>query len=62
MHVPSRMPKEAFQEVMRVQNESTSSSPSAIHYTLWKAIAEVDELAEIHALWLSLPFMYGFIC
>eukprot|EP00956_Cyclotella_meneghiniana_P035927 scaffold119601_cov26-Cyclotella_meneghiniana.AAC.1 len=62
MHIPGRMPCEAFQEVMKIQNESTSSSPSALHYTLWKAIAEVDELAEIHSLWVSLPFMYGFIC
>lgn len=62
LKVPSRMPKEAFQKVMKVQQENTTSSPSGLHYTLWKAIAEVDELAEIHALWLSLPFMYGFIC
>eukprot|EP00956_Cyclotella_meneghiniana_P031597 scaffold83413_cov52-Cyclotella_meneghiniana.AAC.3 len=50
MQIPGRMPREAFQEVMRIQNENTSSSPSALHYTLWKAIAEVNDLAEIHSL------------
>eukprot|EP00956_Cyclotella_meneghiniana_P003281 scaffold3976_cov45-Cyclotella_meneghiniana.AAC.11 len=48
MHIPGRMPRKAFQEVMKIQNENTSSSPSALHYTLWKAIAEVDELAACH--------------
>eukprot|EP00956_Cyclotella_meneghiniana_P036769 scaffold130371_cov40-Cyclotella_meneghiniana.AAC.1 len=62
MQIPGRMPREAFQEVMKIQNENTLSSPSALHYTLWKAIAEVNDLAEINSLWLSLQFMYGFIC
>jgi hypothetical protein len=59
---PERMSAEAFQEVMAVTDEDTSSSASGLHYTLWKAIAEDDDLAETHSLMLSLPFMYGFQC
>ena len=54
------MSREDFQKVMKLQDETTTSSPSGIHYTLWKALAEDDDLAELHALWLSIPFMYGF--
>jgi hypothetical protein len=59
---PSQITTKEFQQLFKVQNEDTSSSYSGIHYTLWKAIAEVDSLAEVHALWASLPFMYGFVC
>ena len=38
----------------------TSSSPSGLHYTLWKAIAEIDEFCKYFAIMMSLPFQYGF--
>ena len=60
MEIPKRMSREDFQKVMKLQDETTTSSPSGIHYTLWKALAEDDDLAELHSLWLSIPFMYGF--
>jgi hypothetical protein len=61
LHVPEMMPKKAFQELFQRQNEDTTTSPSGLHYTLWKAIAEIDEFADLHAKWVSIPFRYGFI-
>jgi hypothetical protein len=62
LECPSQISTEEFQSVFKIQKEDTSSSYSGVHYTLWKAIAEKSELAEVHALWASLPFMYGFVC
>ncbi|KAL7504338.1 hypothetical protein ACHAXN_002031 [Cyclotella atomus] len=56
------MSTKEFQAAMKVTHEDTSSSASGLHYTLWKAIAEDDKLSTIHAIMISLPFMYGFIC
>jgi hypothetical protein len=61
LHVPEMMPKKAFQELFQRQNEDTTTSPSGLHYTLWKAIAEIDEFADLHAKWVSIPFRYGFV-
>jgi hypothetical protein len=49
--------KEAFKRV----KEKTSSSPSGIHYTFWKCIADDDEMLEFMAIMMSLPFVYGFV-
>ena len=62
LKVPGLMPTKDFQDVLKVQDENTSSSPSGLHYTLWKAIGEKEKLAAVHAKWVSLPFMYGFVC
>jgi hypothetical protein len=62
LQIHSRLSREDFQRAMAVTDENTSSSASGIHYTLWKAIATQDELAEMHSLLLSLQFMYGFKC
>ena len=62
LSINSRMSHKAFRQAMKVTNETTSSSASGVHYTLWKAIAEKDDLAEMHSLMLSLPFMHGFKC
>jgi hypothetical protein len=59
---PKMMSTKDFQTAMKVTHEDTSSSASGLHYTLWKAIAEDDKLSAIHAIMISLPFMYGFIC
>lgn len=61
LNVRERMSREDYQDIMKITKEDTSSSPSGLHYTLWKAAAENDDLAEIHSLWQSLPFMYGFL-
>ena len=52
-------PKE-FAEAFKVTKEMTSSSPSGLHYTLWKAIVEKKEFWEYMAVMMSLPFIYGF--
>jgi hypothetical protein len=62
LSTPSQMSRKDFQAAMKVTHEDTSSSASGLHYTLWKAIAESDKLSAIHAIMISLPFMYGFIC
>ena len=52
----------AFQRIFKVAREKTASSPAGLHYTLWKAMAESDELAEFLCIMISLPFVYGFAC
>jgi hypothetical protein len=56
------MTTEEFQESMKVTHEDTSSSASGLHHTLWKTIAEDEDLLATHAIMISLPFMYGFVC
>lgn len=46
----------AFQSV----KEGTSSSPSGLHYTIWKTIAFDPLLASYMTIMMRLPFMYGF--
>lgn len=31
------------------------------HYTIWKAMAELDYCAEFMCIMISLPFLYGFV-
>jgi hypothetical protein len=31
-----------------------------MHYTLWKAMAAEDDMAEFLCIMISLPFIYGF--
>ena len=50
----------AFAEAFKAVDEMTSSSPSGLHYTLWKAIAEKEYFCDYMAIMMSLPFMYGF--
>ena len=49
-----------FRSAFKIARERTSSSPSGRHYTLWKALAVQDDMAEHLATMMSLPFMYGF--
>jgi hypothetical protein len=60
--MPQQMTTEEFQESMKFTHEDTSSSASGLHYTLWKTIAEDKESSATHAIMISLPFMYGFVC
>jgi hypothetical protein len=60
--MPRQMTTEEFQESIKVTHEDTSSSASGLHYTLGKAIAEDEDLSATHAIMISLPFMYGFVC
>jgi hypothetical protein len=47
LEVTARMTAEQFSEGMKTTNEMTSSSPSGLNFTLWKAIAEDEGLADI---------------
>jgi hypothetical protein len=50
-----------YQEAFRRAKERTSSS-GPVHYTLWKCLAQDDELAEWLSIMMSLPFQHGFVC
>ena len=54
------MDKTQYQQSFKVTRERTSSLPARLHYTIWKAIAECDYLAEFQCVMLSLSFIYGF--
>ena len=49
-----------FRSAFKLARERTSSSPSGRHYTLWKTLAMQDDMAELLATMMSLPFVYGF--
>ncbi|KAL7501858.1 hypothetical protein ACHAXN_000040 [Cyclotella atomus] len=48
------MTTEEFQESMKVTHKDTSSSASGLQYTLWKVIAEDDDLSATHVIKISL--------
>ena len=53
--------KSDFQEAFKKVSEKTSSSPSGLHYTIWKCLASDDDLAEWLSVMMSLPFEHGFV-
>ena len=58
--VPPEITPSEFAEAFKLTNEKTSSSPSGLHYTLWKSISEKEYLCSYMCIMMSLPFMYGF--
>lgn len=54
------MTKEQYQTCFAVANEKVSSGGSGLNYTLWKAMAAQDDMAEFLCILISLPFIYGF--
>ncbi|KAL7531762.1 hypothetical protein ACHAWF_003900 [Thalassiosira exigua] len=55
------IPREAFQDLFKVADEKTSSNSSfGMNYTIWKALASDDEVAEVQCVMLSMPFLFGF--
>jgi hypothetical protein len=54
------MTKQQYQECFKVANEKVSSGGSGLHYTLWKAMAAQEDMAEFLCIMISLPFIYGF--
>ena len=58
--LPNFITLEEFAGSFKITGEMTSLSPSGLHYTLWKAIAEKEQFCEYLAVMMSLPFMYGF--
>ena len=55
------MTKTAFQFSFKMAKEKTSSSPSTMHYTLWKAMSLSDYCSEFLCIMTSLIFIYGFV-
>ena len=58
--IPHVITQEDFSEAFKSVDEMTSSSPSGLHYTLWKVLAENNELCKMCAAMMTLPFRYGF--
>ncbi|KAL7524524.1 hypothetical protein ACHAWF_002609, partial [Thalassiosira exigua] len=55
------MPKEEYQKAFGKATEKTSSNSTwGYNYSIWKAMAANDYLAEFQCIMISLPFMYGF--
>jgi hypothetical protein len=52
--------KEEFQAAFKAVSEHTSSSPSGLHYSIWKCLARENDLAEWLSIMMSLPFEHGF--
>eukprot|EP00957_Ditylum_brightwellii_P212126 15366999-Ditylum_brightwellii.AAC.1 len=51
---------ENYKSLLKVQNESTSSSPSGWHYGHYKAVIDHDNLCLVHARMMSIPWLAGF--
>eukprot|EP00957_Ditylum_brightwellii_P058999 4473892-Ditylum_brightwellii.AAC.1 len=49
-----------YKDLFKVQNESTSSSPSDCHYSHYKAALILDSISQVHAWMMSMPFLAGF--
>eukprot|EP00957_Ditylum_brightwellii_P072036 5475362-Ditylum_brightwellii.AAC.1 len=49
-----------YKSLLKVQNESTSSSPSRWHYGHYKAVIDHDDLCLVHAQLMSIPWLAGF--
>ena len=58
--IPPKITPEQFRSAFKSVREKTKSSFSSLHYTLWKAVAEDEEMSEYYAIMMSLPFQYGF--
>ena len=56
------MSKDGLQFSFNQVKEKTTSSPSGMHYTIWKALAKSNWCAEFMCIMISLPFMFGFAC
>jgi hypothetical protein len=50
-----------FRSAFAKVKERTSSSPSGVHYTIWKCLAKDEETSEWMALMMSMPFEFGFV-
>jgi hypothetical protein len=59
--ITGRITAEEFRAAFAKVKERTSSSPSGIHYTIWKCLARDEEVSEWMALMMSMPFEFGFV-
>ena len=58
--IPPEVTPEDFSETFKTFDAMTSLCPSGLHYTLWKALAENNDLCKMCAAMITLPFNYGF--
>jgi hypothetical protein len=58
---PDTIPVEEHIQAMKKVKENTSSGISGLHYGLWKANAEVGELAAIDATMREIPYRTGYV-
>ena len=58
--VPQKITPEMFSSAFKTTDEMTSSLPSHLHYTLWKAVAEQKTMSKCYSVMMSLPFQYAF--
>jgi hypothetical protein len=49
-----------FRRTFRRTRESTACGPSGLNMSFWKALAEDDDLAEVHAFLIEVAFRLGF--
>ena len=51
-----------YQGAFKAAKEKTSSNgTNGLNYTIWKALAERDEVTDYICVMMSLPFVYGFV-
>ena len=55
-----KITREDLQGGFKSVSERTTSSPSGMHYSIWKCLAREDDITEWLSTMMSLPFMYGF--
>ncbi|KAL7514488.1 hypothetical protein ACHAXN_011839 [Cyclotella atomus] len=54
--ITGKISKTQFQMAFKAVSEKTSSSPSGLHYTIWKSLAVEDDFAGWMSLMMSMPF------
>ena len=57
--MPSTITLQQFKDIFNATKEQTASSPSGLHYGHYKASCESDQLAQVHLLFMVLPFQVG---
>ena len=50
-----------FQGAFKAVSKKVTSSPSGLHYTLWKVLAQEDDIAQWLSIMMSLPFICAFV-
>ena len=58
--ITGEITKDDFQMAFKAVKERTSSSPSGLHYSIWKCLARENDFAEWLSILMSLPFQFGF--
>ena len=50
-----------IKDASKSTDEMTTSSPSGLYYTLWKAVAEQKDMCVYYAAMMPPPFQYAFV-